>query len=71
VEPIENAQNREEYLWENLEKLGNSLEKCFLRFNEIRGLVNSARAPVSIFERLFAPVSVLPERFNDYYCVQC
>ena len=41
VEPIENTQNREEYLWENLEKLGNSLEKCFLRFNKIKGLVKS------------------------------
>jgi hypothetical protein len=41
LESIENAQNREEYLWENLEKLGNSLEKCFLRFNKIKGLVKS------------------------------
>jgi hypothetical protein len=44
AQPIENAQNQEEYSWENLEKLGKCLEICSLQMNKINGLTKPACA---------------------------
>jgi hypothetical protein len=47
LEPIENAQNREEYLWGNLEMFGNSLELSSLEFNNIKGLTERPACPAT------------------------